>query len=69
VIAFINRLRIREAARLLEAESMSVKEVAAAVGYSSPFYFSRQFRRFYFIDPTGFRRHAAAMRPEPERRR
>jgi AraC family transcriptional regulator of arabinose operon len=62
VIAYINRLRIREAARLLEAEGMSVKEVAEAVGYSSPFYFSRQFRRFYFIDPSGFRKHAARMR-------
>jgi AraC family transcriptional regulator of arabinose operon len=59
VIAYVNRLRIREAARLLEAEAMSVKEVAAAVGFNSPFYFSRQFKRWYFIDPSSFRRAAA----------
>jgi len=60
-IAFIIRLRIREAARLLEAEGLTVKEVAARVGFESPFYFSRQFRRFYLIDPSGFRRYAAAL--------
>lgn len=59
VIGYINRLRMREAARLLEADEMSVKEVAAAVGFASPFHFSRQFKKWYFIDPTGFRRHAA----------
>ncbi len=36
VIAYINRLRIREAARLLEVEGMSVKQAAAAVGFRSP---------------------------------
>jgi AraC family transcriptional regulator of arabinose operon len=63
VIGFINRLRIREGARLLEAEGLSVKEAASAVGYSSPFYFSRQFRKFYFIDPSGYRKNAGAPPP------
>jgi AraC family transcriptional regulator of arabinose operon len=60
-IAYSNRLRVREAARLLEAEGLTVKEVAAAVGFESPFYFSRQFKRYYLIDPSGFRRHAASL--------
>jgi AraC family transcriptional regulator of arabinose operon len=64
VIAYINRLRISTAARLLEAEGMSVKEAAHAVGFRSPFYFSRMFRRFYLIDPSSFRRHAAGLRLE-----
>lgn len=59
VIGYINRLRMREAARLLEAEELSVKAVAAAVGFASPFHFSRQFKKWYFLDPTSFRRHAA----------
>jgi AraC family transcriptional regulator of arabinose operon len=63
VLAYVNRLRIREAARLLETEGMNVTEVAEALGYSSPFYFSRQFRRFYFINPSGFRRHTSSLKP------
>jgi AraC family transcriptional regulator of arabinose operon len=62
VIAYINRLRIREAARLLEVDGMSVKQAAAAVGFRSPFYFSRQFRRFYMLDPSSYRRYAAGLR-------
>ena len=65
VIAYINRLRISAAARLLEADGMSVKQAAHAVGFQSPFYFSRMFRRFYLIDPSGFRRHAAGLRQGP----
>jgi AraC family transcriptional regulator of arabinose operon len=61
VLAYVNRLRIREAARLLEAEGMNVTEVAESLGYSSPFYFSRQFRRFYFLSPSDFRRNTASL--------
>ncbi len=61
VIAYINRLRIREAARLLESEGLSVKAAAQAVGFHSPFYFSRIFRRFYLMDPSSFRRHASGL--------
>ena len=64
VIAYINRLRIREAARLLEAEGLNVKQVAQAVGFHSPFYFSRIFRRFYLMDPSSFRRYAMGLRLE-----
>lgn len=60
-IAYINRLRIREGARLLEVDALSVKQAAAAVGFQSPFYFSRQFRRFYRMDPTSYRRAASGL--------
>lgn len=62
-------LRLQEAARLLESSGRSVAEVAAAVGFASPFYFSRQFRRRYGVSPRAYRRAAGRVAPPraPER--
>jgi AraC family transcriptional regulator of arabinose operon len=40
---------------LLEATPRSVKEVAAALGYQDPFYFSRIFKSVNRISPTAYR--------------
>src|ERR1039458_10590120 len=42
-IDYFIRLRMRQPCRLLAATSMSVKEVAAVLGYPAPVYFSRLF--------------------------
>jgi AraC family transcriptional regulator of arabinose operon len=62
VINYLIRLRIRRAARLLEYSGLSVKEAAREVGFSSPFYFSKQFRQQYFISPSEYRKAASSMR-------
>ncbi|HXR07467.1 MAG TPA: helix-turn-helix domain-containing protein, partial [Candidatus Acidoferrum sp.] len=49
------RLRMRQACRLLAATSMSVKEVAAVLGYDDPFYFSRLFKSVNGTPPTDYR--------------
>jgi len=49
------RLRLRQAARLLEFSTLSVAEIAAEVGFESPFYFSRQFRRQFGVSPALYR--------------
>ncbi|HWD18175.1 MAG TPA: AraC family transcriptional regulator [Verrucomicrobiae bacterium] len=48
-------LRMEEGARLLEYTRMAIKDVALAVGYKDPFYFSRLFKLAYKIPPTGYR--------------
>lgn len=53
---YLMQLRMR-AARYYQHESrMRVKEVASAVGYDDPFYFSRLYRKFWGHAPTDDRR-------------
>lgn len=54
--AHLNRLRISNAQRLLRNPALSVKEVAAAVGYRSTSELDRHFRRFCATTPALFRR-------------
>ena len=54
-IRMLLRLRLRQAARLLEHSTLSVSEIAAEVGFESPFYFSRQFRQQFGVSPTAYR--------------
>jgi AraC-like DNA-binding protein len=55
----VRRIRLQRARELLTRTSMSVAEVAHAVGFTDPFYFSRLFRRIEGQSPTAFR-HAGA---------
>jgi len=52
---FLQRLRLRRARLLLEHSFLSVKEVMAAVGYSDPSHFARDFRRAHGISPSACR--------------
>ncbi len=48
-------LRLRQAARLLEFTDRPVGAIAEDVGFSSSFYFARQFRRRYGASPREYR--------------
>lgn len=54
-IDFFIRLRMRHACRMLDTTSLNVKEVAAALGYEDPFYFSRVFKSVNRIAPSEYR--------------
>jgi AraC-like DNA-binding protein len=54
-IGFFIRLRMRHACRLLRGTLMSVKEVAATLGYEDPFYFSRIFKSVVRVAPSEYR--------------
>ncbi len=53
--AFHTSLRMSHARNLLDTTSLPVREIAAAVGYADPLYFSRHFRRLHGLNPTAYR--------------
>ncbi len=60
------RLRMRHASRLLQRTSLSVKEVAAELGYDDPFYFSRVFKSVHDVPPSRYRTHQVNYYPEKQ---
>lgn len=55
-VEYINHIRIRHAARLLEQTDMSVAEIAGRVGFSSFSYFSARFKEICGISPLHYRK-------------
>ena len=55
-IDYLIRLRVQHACRLLDRTTQRVHEVAAAVGYDDPYYFTRCFRRVMGRSPREYRR-------------
>jgi AraC family transcriptional regulator of arabinose operon len=56
--ATLRALRLREAARLLRFTDRPVADIAAEVGFGSPFYFTRRFTAAYGLSPRAYRRAA-----------
>lgn len=56
VSSHLFKLRMREAMNLLRNTSLSIKEVAAAVGFNHPLYFTKRFHEHWDIPPTGVRK-------------
>jgi AraC-like DNA-binding protein len=55
-IRYLRQERISQAKRRLLESRDSIKEIAEQVGYSDPFYFSRDFRQHTGMSPAQFRR-------------
>lgn len=51
-------LKIEEAKRLLSENSLSIADISAHLGFETPQYFSRIFRRYAGVPPKGFREAA-----------
>lgn len=56
VIHYINQVRIEAAKSLLQAQQITIKEVAQQVGYSSDVNFIRCFKKFEAMTPTEWRK-------------
>lgn len=54
-MAYVQRLRLREAALRLQQTGQRIEQIADAVGYSDPLYFSKLFHREYGLSPRSFR--------------
>jgi AraC-like DNA-binding protein len=52
---FVQKVRLRIAARLLTTTDLPVKVIASSIGYASRSHFSRAFRAAYGADPKTFR--------------
>ncbi|WP_147917806.1 helix-turn-helix domain-containing protein [Ruania zhangjianzhongii] len=62
VLEYVKRIRMARARVLLVTSDLTVAEVAHAVGYEDPFYFSRQFRAVSGASPSQFRSASRAER-------
>ena len=58
-IDFVQHVRLRLGADLLQTTDLPVKLIASSVGYASRSYFTRAFRSAYATDPTSFCTRAA----------
>lgn len=56
-----DRMKMAAARQLLSSTLMPIGEIAAAVGFADPLYFSRRFREITGSSPSKFRRSAAEM--------
>lgn len=59
---YLHLLRLHRACRLLCESRMSLKEIAARLGYQDPFHFSRQFKSLQGISPSRYRNQGAPPR-------
>lgn len=55
-IDYFIRLKIQRACQYLDFSDMAVQEVAAALGYADPYYFSRVFKRIMGVSPAQYRK-------------
>jgi AraC family transcriptional regulator of arabinose operon len=55
VLEYVKRLRMARARQLLITSDRTIAEIAVAVGYPDPFYFSRLFHSVNEISPSAFR--------------
>ncbi len=53
---YVEAQRLDRATRLLQIPSISIKQIAAEVGFNDPFYFSQRFHRRNGISPREYRR-------------
>lgn len=58
---YINEVRMRKAAEMLASGStVFVKEIAAAVGFDDPYFFSKKFKEYFGVSPTEYKPGSAA---------
>jgi AraC family transcriptional regulator of arabinose operon len=66
---FLELQRLNRAVQLLDSTQLSVKEIAAQVGFDNPFYFTLRFKRQNGVSPRDYRlRLRGESRLEPRRR-
>ena len=53
---FLEDARMNDAKDILDKSTLIISEIAEAVGYSDPLYFSRTFRKHFGVSPTEYRK-------------
>ena len=65
--AFVNEVRLSQAARLLQETSLGVTEICFRCGYGNVAHFNRQFLRRHRLSPSEYRRRQPATDQRPAR--
>jgi two-component system response regulator YesN len=55
LLAYINKIRIEKAKKLLQESNMKIHEISSSVGYESASYFTQFFRRNVQMSPQEYR--------------
>ena len=55
-VEYLNRLRINQAVELLKNTELTIKEICYRCGFNTVRHFSRMFKRYMGVIPTGYRR-------------
>jgi AraC family transcriptional regulator of arabinose operon len=63
IVNVVLAVRLRKAASLLEFSDRAVGRIAADAGFSSPYYFSRQFHARYGLSPSAYRARVRSHQP------
>lgn len=53
-IEYVTSLRMLKAQDMLRSKNYNISQIAYAVGYNSPFYFSKQFKKYFGYSPSRF---------------
>ena len=61
---YLTEIRMRQAKKLLMDTNLTVREIAARVGYPDPFHFSRNFKNVTGVSPVQFREECMAAGPD-----
>ena len=63
IIAYYNERKVRRAAELLATTSISVREIAEQMGFDTPNYFSKTFKRILGVTPSVCKKRGLAALP------
>ncbi|MET0535542.1 MAG: helix-turn-helix transcriptional regulator [Steroidobacter sp.] len=59
-MAYLERVRLERAQRMIQEGEHTLAEIAAAVGYADQAHFTRRFRRYFGCTPAVYARHQAS---------
>ena len=62
LMAYYNERRIRRAAELVAEGTLSVREIAERLGFDTPNYFSKSFKRIMGVTPSAYKKRIAQPR-------
>ena len=51
---YITKLRMEKAVTLLVDRNLTIEQISVLVGYKNPFYFSKEFKRYYGVSPSKY---------------
>jgi AraC-like DNA-binding protein/mannose-6-phosphate isomerase-like protein (cupin superfamily) len=66
---YLQRLRVHQACQLLDSTNLSLKQIAAGLGYQDQFHFSRVFKAIQEMPPSDYRARSLGLVKPPRKRR